>query len=296
MKTINISKILVPIDFSATSLLAFEHAVSLAKHFNAKLFLLHVIEHNLFMHNIFLPETKVVDFGNISNIAENKLNELIANLGNDSGIEAVSMVQEGKVTSSVVRAADLVEADLIVMGTHGSSGIEEFFVGSNAERVVVNAHCPVLTIHDEATVPGFRKILLPIDSSSASRQKLAHAVFIAKNYNATINVLGLLTDEDDSEHVKIFNLKIEQVNEFLEKNNIPHTTEIVPSSNHSKRIIKYAEDNASDLIIIMTEQEMDGPGIFLGVEAQRIVNHSIIPVLSVSPEGFSIAGTRNNPI
>jgi nucleotide-binding universal stress UspA family protein len=296
MKPIAITKILVPIDFSSTSLLAFEHAVNLARNFNAQLFLLHVLENSLYMHDIFLPETRVVNFQNLASIAEEKLNELGASAGKDAGINCTSLIMEGKVSKMVVRAADQVGADIIVMGTHGSSGMEEFFIGSNAERVVVNAHCPVLTVHDEARVPKIETIVLPIDSSAASRQKLAHALFFAKKFGAKVFVLGLLTDEDDKEHVKIFGLKMEQVNEYLQKNNIIHESIVHASSNHSDRILKFAEDKNADLIIIMTEQELDGPGIFLGVSAQRIVNHSNIPVLSVSPEGFSIAGARNNPV
>jgi nucleotide-binding universal stress UspA family protein len=296
MKPVQIKKILVPVDFSSTSLIAFEHAVNLAKTFNASLFLLHVIEKNLFMHDIFLPETRMINVDNIANIAEEKLNELAQSALHDASIVATVIVKQGKVSREIIKVADDTGADVIVMGTHGASGIEEFFIGSNAERVVVNAHCPVLTVHENARIPKFDNIILPVDNSVASRQKLAHAVFIASYYKSKIHVLGLLTDEDDDEHVKLFKLKIEQVNEFLEKNKISHESTIIPSTNHSNTIMRFAEERNADLIIIMTEQELDGPGIFLGVSAQRIVNHSDIPVMSVSPEGFSAGGYKNNPI
>jgi nucleotide-binding universal stress UspA family protein len=296
MKPVQIQKILVPIDFSSTSIIAFEHAVNLAKKFNASLYLLHVIEKNLFMHDIFLPETKMVNVDNLFSISEDKLNELSQSALHDAAISSEVIVKHGKVSKEIVLTADEIQADVIVMGTHGASGMEEFFIGSNAERVVVNAKCPVLTIHENARIPQYANIILPVDNSSASRQKLAHAVFIASQYNSKIHVLGLLSDENDQEHSKLFKLKIDQVNEYLEKNNINHESTIIPSTNHSDTIMRFSEERNGDLIIIMTEQELDGPGIFLGVAAQRIVNHSDIPVMSISPEGFVPANYRNNPV
>ena len=105
-------------------------------------------------------------------------------------------------------------------------------------------------------------------------------------------MLGLLSD-DDAEHAKIFELKIKQVTDFLEKNQIAFHSSIKHEHDHAELTLKFAREIKADLITIMTEQESDF--IFLGTSAQKIVNHSKIPVLSISPEAFKASNFKNNP-
>jgi nucleotide-binding universal stress UspA family protein len=295
MKSFEVKKILIPVDFSSTSLLAFEHGANLAKLYNAEVILLHVIEKNLFAHDIFLPEMKMINYDNLAKIAENKLNE-IAESFDSLSFNSIVMVKGSRVSKTIVNIAKENNADLIVMGTHGVSGIEEFFIGSNAERVVIDADCPVLTIQDHARKIGFKNILVPIDDSVSSRQKLSQAKVLAKKFNAKVHVLGLLSDTEDESHVKTFKYKIQQVSDHLTSQGIEYGTQIVEGGDHSEMIIKHAESTGADLIIIMTEQEADSREWNLGLVAQKIVNHSKIPVLSVTAEGVSVGGMKNNPI
>ncbi|MDQ3190687.1 MAG: universal stress protein [Bacteroidota bacterium] len=294
MKPVEFKKILIPIDFSTTSMLAFDHAVNMAKTFKAELYLLHVMEHTLLIHNIFLPETKMVNLGNIAKIAEDKLMELASEVSSDIKVETI--VAHGKAANEIINASKKIGVDLIIMGTHGSSGIEEFFIGSNAQRVVLGASCPVLTIQSDVKSKGFDNIVFPVDNSSSSRQKLAHTVVLAKHFNSTIHVLGLLTDDDNKEKAKTFELKINQVNEFLDKNQIKHESQIINRDDHANTTMKYAAEKNADLIVIMTEQEIDSSNLFMGSSAQTIVNHSKVPVLTISPEGFEVSWTKNNPV
>jgi nucleotide-binding universal stress UspA family protein len=287
-------KILLPLDFSDASMIAFEHALDFAKKFNSEILLVHVLENSFYIHDIFLPQTKVISRDNLGEIAENKLSELSQRVGNEHGITVNYEVLQGKVSKEIVNAAKEKNCDLIIMGTHGASGMEEFFIGSNAERVVVNAHCPVLTIQPFRKNPGFQKILLPIDNSPSSRQKVSHAALLAKEFGSTVMVLGLLS-ENDEDTVKTFNMKIEQVKEHLKNSNIVHDTKIIHGYDHAEEVIKFSEYNGADLIVMMTEQEEDS-GFFMGVAAQRIVNRSKIPVLSVSPEGFRVVWMKKNPV
>ncbi|HET6244952.1 MAG: universal stress protein [Bacteroidetes bacterium] len=294
MKPVEFKKILIPLDFSPTSMVAFEHAVKMAKTFKAELFMLHVMEDTLLINDIFLPETKMVNLGKISKIAENKMMELASDVS--SQIKTHAIVRQGKAAGEIIITAKEIGIDLIVMGTHGSSGFEEFFIGSNAERVVVGASCPVLTIQSYAKTPGFKNIVFPVDNSISSRQKLAHATVLAKHFDSKIFVLGLLSEDQDKDHVKTFELKIQQVNEFLEKNQVMHESTIVHREDHANIIMKFASEKDADLILIMTEQEFDSSNYFLGSSAQTIVNHSKVPVLVVRPEGFEVSWTKNNPM
>jgi nucleotide-binding universal stress UspA family protein len=294
MKAINFKKILLPIDFSDASMIAFDHAVEFAKKFNSELFLIHVLENSFFIHDIFLPQTKVISLENLSEIAEAKLSQLCENTKKQHGLTITYSVLQGKVAKEIVNAAKDNNCDIIIMGTHGSSGMEEFFIGSNAERVVVNAHCPVLTIQPFREAFGFKKILLPIDNSPSSRQKVAHATKMAKEFGAMILLVGLLS-ENDEDTAKKFNMKMDQVKEHLKNNNIVFDEKIINSYDHADEVIKVAESSGVDLIVIMTEQEEDS-GFFMGVGAQHVVNRSKVPVLSVTPEGFNVVWMKNNPV
>lgn len=84
-------------------------------------------------------------------------------------------------------------SDIIILGTHGVSGFEEFFMGSNAFRVVTEAQCPVMSVQVHSTKVGFNDIVLPIDNSPASRQKVRFAVELAKHYDSKIHIAGILT-------------------------------------------------------------------------------------------------------
>ena len=169
------------------------------------------------------------------------------------------------------------------MGTHGISGVAEFFMGSNAFKVVMQAACPVLTVQKHATRKGFSNIVFPIDDSHASRQKVKHVVEFAKRYGSVVHVVGLMTDNDSDTRHK-FDVMIKQVNEYLEQLEIPKKNKLLVGDNIAKLTMKYANDVDADLIMIMTEQEENITGYIMGPYAQQVVNHSRVPVLSITPE------------
>jgi len=295
MKSFNIKKILIPVDFSETSLLAFEHGSFMAKLFKADLMLVHVITKKYLEQNVLLPKTKIENIDKIIKIAESKIDEISKTILKKYGVQSTVSVVIGKVSSEIVSLAKKNKADVIVMGTHGASGFEEYFIGSNAARVVIESHCPVISIQANAKKIGFKKILLPVDNSITSRQKVEQAMVLAEHYGSKIYVLGLLTD-DESEHRKTFELKIQQMKEYFEKHDISCNTKIAKSSNHGKRTIMYADEIGADLTVVMTEQEIDASEIFIGPTAQKIVNHSKIPVMSIRPTGVAAGGFHNNPV
>lgn len=141
--TRNAKTILVPIDFSPTSLNGLEHAVELARRLGSSLHLIHVVEFDPTRQAMgigvdwYRPETR----GEL----ERKLDEIIATRV-DSSIPATSEVLvDHEVGSSIIAAAERLHAGMIVMGTHGRRGIPRLFLGSVARRVAREAGCPVLT-------------------------------------------------------------------------------------------------------------------------------------------------------
>jgi len=141
-----IDKILVPIDFSEYSIKALEYAIDFGRYFKSKLFLIHVIEPPLYpadfsMGQVVLPEIDE----NLNSRAEEELASIIDNKIAGK-IEAEKIVKNGKPFIEIIETAEELDVDLIIIATHGHTGVEYLLFGSTAEKVVRKAPCPVLTL------------------------------------------------------------------------------------------------------------------------------------------------------
>lgn len=281
MKKFEIKKIAAPIDFSETSMLAIEHAGHMANLFKAEVVLIHVQEKNWHNFTIIEPEATFEVPPGMTERVHGKLDELAQGISRDYGVKASAIVTTGNVYNEIIKITGEVGADLIVMGTHGVSGVEEFFVGSNTYRVVTRAKVPVLSVQTHVKNVGFKEILLPIDDSEHSRQKAHHALQIAKYYNSRVHIAGLNDGDLDEGKLRV---KLEQVARFLTNAGVNCVIEMLKGSNQAVMTIEHAKKINTDLIIIMTDQEENIMGRFIGPYAQQIVNHSPIPVLSIHPE------------
>ena len=296
-----VNKILIPIDLSDTSKLAFEHAAYLCQKFGSSLHLLHVYKTSSVdvLPNLTATSPVVSNAANLKAMVTEELDLLGKEFSDKYNVAYNIEVREGSVAKEIIETAKEVKADLIVMGTHGMSGFEEFFIGSNAYRVVTSSSVPVLTVQQKATKMGFENIVLPIDNSPHTRDKVSQAVAIAKTFNSKIHIAALIREENEEDQ-KIFNLKVRQVEEHLDHNEIQHETRVLHGENIAEMTLTFAEAVKGDLTIIMTDQE-NYTGFLVGPYAQRIVNHSKTPVLSVTPigtiEGFSQdqLGGASNP-
>ncbi len=278
-----IKKILIPFDFSETAELALEHAVFMAKLHKADIILLHVIESYSFTSAISqaFGKSQSEFEQKIETSANDRLKELTSKLHHDSGMGVQFRIESGKIYKFIVNVAEEMDVDIILMGTHGVSGFQEFLIGSNTYRVVMSAPCPVVSVQTHAKKIGFKNIVLPIDNSASSRQKVKHSVEIAKHYNSVVHIAGMAT-MTDVDMLRRFDVKIHQVKDYLEEHEIPYTVKMFKGENAASITMEFATQVNADLIIMMTDQE--GSGIFIGNFAQQIINHSKIPVMSIRPD------------
>ena len=283
MSTINIKNILIPLDFSETSLLALEHAVFMAKLYKADITLLHIIESLIYTSAITFNDTGKDLSSVIEQSANEKLTEFAQQLQEKEGMKIYTKVVEGRIYKSIVETAGTLNADIIIMGTHGVSGFREFIMGSNAFRVVAGAPCPVLTVQSHNNKVGFANIVLPIDDSLSSRQKVSYAADLATKYNAKIHIAGLMTEDDEAFRTG-FKRKIAQVEEYLRHHSITFDTYYIHGNDLAGMALKFANEIGGDLIIIMTDQEpdYDFSGFMMGPYSQHVVNHSKLPVMSIN--------------
>ncbi len=145
---LRLKKILVPLDFSDHSLKALLYARSFAKEFGAALFLLHVTEPVPYPSDVgFSPVMSTELEGALQKDAEAKLKEIVST-HLEAGTRVEMLFRTGRSFQEIADAADEVQADLIIVTTHGYTGIKHVLLGSTAERVVRHARCPVLVVRD----------------------------------------------------------------------------------------------------------------------------------------------------
>ncbi|HTL80776.1 MAG TPA: universal stress protein [Bacteroidia bacterium] len=276
------NKILVPTDFSDTSMQAIRHAAYLASKTNAEMILMHVLPVRQVFYEMPEPVVMFDDEEESLKIADRKLEEITQELHRKYKIHPRELKLRGRISHEIMETVKKEKVDLIIMGTHGAKGFEEFFIGSNAQKVVGNAPCPVLTIQQHSDETGFDNIVLPIDRSPHSREKVDLAVQIAKIYGSTLHIIGLTDDDDPDEYNKL-QIIVDQVVHFVKNSGVNYTRHAVRGDNPAEEAMKYGNTVNADLIIIMTDHESKLSGILPGASSKHIVNNSKIPVLSVQP-------------
>ncbi len=282
-----INSTLVPVDFSENSLLALDHAAVMAKIIgkeNQLVTLLHIIEGANFNS---VTETNQIEAGSRDALAiEGAINRLqsIAEKYTTSSadVQYKFIVAGGKAYKKIADIAEQIQADCIVMGTHGSSGIQAF-AGSNASKVIHIAPCPVVVIKEKALGRGYQNIVLPLDLTKETKQKVNLAAKVASYYNSTVHILSV--HETDEYLAKQLQNNMHQVADYFEARNINHTTTTLEngSGNFAMQSLVWAQGKDADLIIIMAEQEKGWTEYIYGTYAQQIVNRSPIPVMAVTP-------------
>ena len=272
-------KIIVPLDFSKHSEYALETAASLAKEHGAELLALHMLE---------LSRDRLTDSDDEQNakmvffleMAKKRFNEF---LERDylKDVKVIPMVKHFKVFSEVSKVAEDHSADLIVMGSHGTSGLSELFVGSNTERVVRHSDIPVLVIKSQPTTSGYATGLFACDFTEEMIAPFNKALgFFSKN-SIKMNLVYVNTpggqfksSDEISQRVKTF---------FAKASGDMTEDDIHYISDYSveKGVFKFAEKINADLIAIPTHGRTGLSHFFSGSITEDIANHANRPVLTI---------------
>jgi nucleotide-binding universal stress UspA family protein len=285
--------ILVAVDFNEQSLVAMRQSYNLAKLLNYEIILLYVMEQNAFAGSLFTREedSKMMDAIN------NKLENAAAEISQDAGIKVTPLLRKGKVHSTILRTAIDYNSRFIFMGTNDSKKdglLDRNLLGSNTSKVIRQSTIPVISINGVHHYDGCRSILLPLDLTKETRQKVTHAIEMARLFNSTIKTVSVLWDKSDREVRMQLGRQMAQVHKFIMDAKISCFTEIIEVDGGQGQlvpsILNYAyEQNDIDLIMIMTQQENRLVEFFIGSAAQQIIRQSKIPVMSIIPKdlGFS---------
>jgi nucleotide-binding universal stress UspA family protein len=281
---LNTNKIVITTDFSETSYLAIKHGAFLAQYTKGEVFLVHIITKHWEKFNVFTPSITIDNVEKASDAVLKKLEELAADIKAEYGVKVTTVVNSGNPTAEIVKFAKEIKAGLIVMGTHGYSSWEDLTIGSNALKVLTKSPCPVLTMSEHTGKFGYKKIVLPVDTSEHSRQKVVLALELAKHFTSHIYAVGLLADDEESKKPAM-EVMLHQVAVAAKDKGVDCTTELLEGvKNRAVATVKHSEKVGGDLIAIMTDQDAELSGFFLGPYALQVIHHSKAAVLSIKPE------------
>ncbi|MFN0187268.1 MAG: universal stress protein [Bacteroidia bacterium] len=274
--------IIVPVDFSDQSKIALSQTYNLAKMAHADITLLHVIDEALFKSFLHLFKNNEEQEAMILEEARTKLEEFANEARKKSGLVFNCQVERGKIYETVTQVAEELDAMFIVMGTAGESSLKKKFIGSNAVRVIGDAHCPVITIKGQQHRSGCDVILLPLDLSKETKEKVVKCIEIAKFFKSIVKVVTVVTTSDEF-LINKMERQMDQVLNFIKDHEITCTGEFLKGNDISDEVLAHANEINADLIMIMTQQELEWTEYFIGTESQQIINNSEIPVCSIRP-------------
>ncbi len=274
--------IIVPTDFSDQSKIALNQSYNLARLTESIITIVHVIDSDLFNSMIHLFSNKEQQEKDFQASIQNKLDELATEARINSGLEINTRIEKGKIYEQIVAVAEEFSATFIIMSTQGPTSLRKKFIGSNAERVIKDAHCPVITIKGQEHNSGCKTIVLPLDLSKETKEKVNKCIEIATFFKSNVKIISIVNTSDEFLINKL-ERQMEQVVDFISSHKINCTGEFVENDDISDGVINFAEKVKADLIIIMTQQELDWTLYFIGNESQQIINNSVIPVCSIRP-------------
>lgn len=273
--------IVVAIDFSKCSIHALEYAIETANRIKANILMVW-IDSSVSSEYVFPEEECEIRFErkrHFEKLQEKYKDKL-------TGGKFDYKLRKGKVYVEVAKQAKNVKAELLICGTHGISGFEEFWIGSNAYKIVIHSSCPVITVRVDFKLKSLiNKILLPIDGSAQTAKKVFYAAKFAKYSNSEVHVLALYSNSVKAIKRRTDN-SVKTVKKYLEENDIPCKINSLISENITFATMDYASKNDIDLIAIMTEQEITPSRSILGTTAQQIISNSASPVLCIHENGL----------
>lgn len=304
---LRINKILYPTDFSRCANQVFPRALSLAKEYKAELHMLHAIvlnEDDPYNPAYHFPDVDEIHT-KLEEFAIDKMDSVIESYRADEIVDRKVQIRGIAPSSVILEYANSNDIDLIVMGTHGRRGVGRLLLGSVAEKIVHFAQCPVMTIRESKEPKPMEKInriLVPIDFSGSARSALTYAKEIASSFDAKLQILHVIDDFiqpffymegrtsilDAKEEIDIKAKKV--LAKLLKVTSGPDVIADIHviKGNATRDIVKFAEKNNSELIVIATHGLTGIEHLLMGSVTEKVVRLAPCPVLTIKPFGKSL--------
>lgn len=265
--------IIVPMDFSDESHTGLDLSLMLAAKSGANIQMVHVIGKNSGNYPDQLEKGNQPEKSKFEEIVQ-KYKEK-----SKSGLNLSYTIKEGKVFEEVTDLADKYEDVLTVLSTHGASGFEELFIGGNAYKITSHSRNPVITVRRGKTPSNIDTIVLPLDITFQTREKVPYTAELAKEFGSEIHLLTIRHTNLKGIEKKLHQYA-NQVASYIENFSVPYKVEHLYGNNLTDLTLDYSRSVDADLISIMTEQETSASNLLLGSYAHQMINKAFIPVLS----------------
>lgn len=296
-----IKTILCPTDLSDASHHAFEHAVAIAGYYKAEFVLLHVVSPTPVLvpgyapigGPFFPPEALSAEIER----AKLKVREVLAPV-TASGIHTRVDVTSGPTVATILEKVGALDADLLVMGTHGAGGFEHLVLGSVTEKVMRKAPCPVLTVPPRAQATSklpFERLLCPIDFSSQSLAAFELACSLARESGAYVTMLHVVDWPDHDATRAPSHFEVPEYTRYLEDDAMEQLQRLakdvagegvspVVRLAHGKpyrQVLEAARDTSADLIVMGVHGRNALNAMLFGSTTNQVVRRATCPVLTL---------------
>ena len=269
-------RILVPTDFSKHAEYALRVAAQIAKKNNSEIYLLHMLELPHQGSDAISSGSAIPQIMFFKEMAINKLETLMESDFLE-GTNVSEIIQFEKAFDGIMEISKKNSVDLIVMGSHGASGYEEMFIGSNAEKVVRSSEVPVLIIKNETEEFKANKLVFASDFSDEIKKPFAKLIEFATIFNSHLDLVMINTPNS----FKSTAVAEKIMTDFLEGTNFTnYSTHIYNDVNIEKGILNYSSSVDADLIGMCTHGRTGFSHFFNGSISEDLVNHTVRPVIT----------------
>ncbi|MDR2011166.1 MAG: universal stress protein [Bacteroidales bacterium] len=274
-------KIIVPIDFSEESYKGLKLAIIYANKFYSDIQMVFVIRKK--------SGRFYIEYENLYNAALDEFEQIIRDykpqLHQDCNFSYI--IKYGKIHEEVARQAEAFDDSIILCSTNGESGFTEYVIGSNAYKIIQETNRPVITITTDRYIRKVNKIVMPLDISKETREKVPLVAEIAKAFDSEVHIVKVTSSTNEGIHNKL-KLYAMQAKRFFDEQGIKYQSTLIVGDDITESTIDYADTVNADLIAIMTEQTTTLKNFILGSYAYQMLNTSPIPVLSITPKDIFI--------
>lgn len=261
--------IVVPWDFTRVAEHALAHAIKISRMVGNEICLLHIADTGISAKD---EADKNMHLKKIAEEQGKKFNNSITHY-----------ITKGSIFTAIAEFANVREASLVVMGTHGMKGMQKL-TGSWALKVIVKAKMPFIVVQDPPVdQERYHNIVFPVDFRGENKEKMKMAIFMGKYFDSKIHMIKTITT--DKSLIKKTNINLNFAIKYLIQNNIEYEIHEMPKGNLAQQTIDFAVKTNADLILITTTKNITFADYVLGAQEQFIIaNSSKIPVCCVNPK------------
>lgn len=271
-------RILVPCDFSSPARQAYKFALDLASASGGELFVIHIISFPVMYESTFGVQPYPISQTEIKKIEENAIEAFIRlkeEYSSPPDVPLTFLPVYDYLLPGIQRVTKEYQIDLIIMGSQGSSGMEEFFIGSNTEKVVRFSNVPVIALRNAPATTSIKNIVLPTNLELNETDFISRVIFLQQFFSAILHVLWVNTPT----HFKTDKSAKDGIEDFCKHYKLTdYTINVRSSQQESSGIIEFAREIEADMLVMATHSRKGLSHLFSGSITESVVNHIDCPI------------------